>query len=504
MRNSENNVFVSILSVTRKICGFFVLSVLSSQCFSQSSVKDDKVSNFQYLKKFNSVFDFVQQNYVDEVDPKVLYEGAMKGLMNSLNDPYTSYLDSDTIRDLSDTTTGNFGGVGLTITKPAESTPQKPAYVEVSSPVEDSPGANAGILSGDYIVEIDGKPTASMTMQQVLDNLRGEVGTPVTVKILRGKTMTFEVNLVRALIEVPTVKFGFIEETGYLRIIQFTPDTPARVQEALDAFREKNVKNMIIDLRDDPGGLITSVVEVADKFIDEGPIVTTKSRLAFENSTFSASPEKTVVRNLPIVVLINRGSASASEILSGALKDNHLAYLVGQRSYGKGSVQQIISLGAQEEIKITMARYYTPSDTNIDKIGIPPDLEILYPDLTEEEQKAYAELVKENTVENYVDEHPGMTEADIASYATELMKTCAINELLLRRIIRIKVWRTQPNHLYDLDYDIQLKGALDVLNNNPDFKKLLDSTKTLKELQLEAEQKEKDEKSKAESGALAD
>ncbi len=502
MRNSENNVFVSILSVTRKICGFFVLSVLSSQCFSQSSVKDDKVSNFQYLKKFNSVFDFVQQNYVDEVDPKVLYEGAMKGLMNSLNDPYTSYLDSDTIRDLSDTTTGNFGGVGLTITKPAESTPQKPAYVEVSSPVEDSPGANAGILSGDYIVEIDGKPTASMTMQQVLDNLRGEVGTPVTVKILRGKTMTFEVNLVRALIEVPTVKFGFIEETGYLRIIQFTPDTPARVQEALDAFREKNVKNMIIDLRDDPGGLITSVVEVADKFIDEGPIVTTKSRLAFENSTFSASPEKTVVRNLPIVVLINRGSASASEILSGALKDNHLAYLVGQRSYGKGSVQQIISLGAQEEIKITMARYYTPSDTNIDKIGIPPDLEILYPDLTEEEQKAYAELVKENTVENYVDEHPGMTEADIASYAKELMKTCAINELLLRRIIRIKVWRTQPNHLYDLDYDIQLKGALDVLNNNPDFKKLLDSTKTLKELQLEAEQKEKDEKTKTESGYL--
>ncbi|MCR5401136.1 MAG: S41 family peptidase [Treponema sp.] len=498
MRNSENKVFTGILSATRKICGFFVLSVLSSQCFSQSSVNDDKVSNFQYLKKFNSVFDFVQQNYVDEVDPKVLYEGAMKGLMNSLNDPYTSYLDSDTIRDLSDTTTGNFGGVGLTITKPAESTPQKPAYVEVSSPVEDSPGANAGIISGDYIVEIDGKPTAPMTMQQVLDNLRGEVGTPVTVKILRGKTLVFEVNLVRALIEVPTVKYGFIEDTGYLRIIQFTPDTPVRVQEALDAFKEKNVSNMIIDLRDNPGGLITSVVEVADKFIDEGPIVTTKSRLSFENSTFSAKEEKTRVRDLPIVVLINRGSASASEILSGALKDNHLAYLVGQRSYGKGSVQQIISLGAQEEIKITMARYYTPSDTNIDKIGIPPDLEILYPEMTEEEQKAYAELVKDNTVELYVDEHPGMTEDDIALYAKELMEKYAINELLLRRIIRIKVWRTQPNHLYDLDYDIQLKGALDVLKNNGDFRKLLDSTKTLKELQLEAEAKEKAEKEKAE------
>lgn len=490
MQNSENNVLFGILSTARKILTFFMLSIISSQCFSQSSVSDDKVSNFQYLKKFNSVFDFVQQNYVDEVDPKVLYEGAMKGLMNSLNDPYTSYLDSDTIRDLSDTTTGNFGGVGLTITKPAESTPTKPAYVEVSSPVEDSPGANAGILSGDFIVEIDEKPTAPMTMQQVLDNLRGTVGTSVKVKILRGKNMTFEVVLVRALIEVPTVKYGFIEDTGYLRIIQFTPDTPARVQEALDAFAKENVSNMIIDLRDDPGGLITSVVEVADKFIDEGPIVTTKSRLRFENSVFSASPEKTVVKNIPIVVLINRGSASASEILSGALKDNHLAYLVGQRSYGKGSVQQIISLGPNEEIKITMARYYTPSDTNIDKIGIPPDLEILYPTLTEDEEKAYAELMKEDVIESYVDEHPGMTEDDISAYAKELSGKVALNERLLRRIIRIKVWRTQPNHLYDLDYDVQLNGALEVLRTNPDFKKLLNSTKTLKELQLEAEAKE--------------
>lgn len=496
MQYSDNSLFKNVLKTTRKVTAFFVLSVLASQCFSQSSVNDDKVSSFQYLKKFNSVFDFVQKNYVDEVDPKVLYEGAMKGMMNALNDPYTSYLDTDTMRDLSDTTTGNFGGVGLTISKPFESTPTKPAYVEVSSPVEDSPGAKAGILSGDYIIEIDGKPTPEMTMQTVLDNLRGTIGTPVTVKILRGKSMIFEVTLVRALIEVPTVKFGMIGKTAYLRIIQFTPDTPTRVQEALDSFEESGYDNMIIDLRDNPGGLITSVVDICDKFIDEGPIVTTKSRLSYENSTFEASKDRTVVKNKPIVVLINRGSASASEILSGALKDNHLAYLVGQRTYGKGSVQQVIPLGQNEEIKMTMARYYTPSDTNIDKVGIPPDQEVLYPDLTEDEQKAYADLVKETVIDDYVDEHPDMTETDIAEYASTLKKTYNLNERLLRRIIRIKVWRTQPSHLYDLDYDIQLNAALDVLKQNPDFKALVKNTKTLKELQLEAEETKTENDSK--------
>ena len=487
MHYSDSNLLRNVLRTTRKTFLLFILSILASQCFSKSSAGEDKASNFQYLKKFNSVFDFVQQRYVDEIDPKILYEGAMKGLLNAFNDPYTSYLDSDTIRDLSDTTNGNFGGVGLTISKPVESTPTKPAYVEVSSPVEDSPGAKAGIISGDYIVEIDGKPTPEMTMQKVLDHLRGEIGTPVTVKILRGKSMSFEVTLVRALIEVPTVKFGMIDQTGYLRIIQFTPDTPSRVQEALDSFAKNGYKNMIIDLRDNPGGLISSVVEICDKFIDEGTIVTTKSRISYDNSSFSASKGKTVVRNIPIVVLINRGSASASEILSGALKDHHLAYLVGQRTYGKGSVQQVVPIGGDEEIKITVARYYTPSDTNIDKIGIPPDFEILYPELTEDQQKAYSDMMKDEAIEKYIENHPNMTINEIFSYAAQLKRTYNLNEKLLRRLVRIKAWRTRPSPLYDLDYDIQLTGALNILKENKDFKKLVASTKTLKELQIEAE-----------------
>ena len=218
-----------IVKKANSILSIFLLSIFASQCFAQSSVNADKKSNFQYLKKLNSVFDFVQQNYVDEVDPKILYEGAMKGLMESLNDPYTSYLDESIQRDLSDTTAGHFGGVGLMISKAFESKPDKPAYVEVSSAMEDTPGARAGIQAGDFIVEIDGDPTDVMTMQDVLAHLRGKVGTPVTVTILRGKTLRFKVDLVRALIEVPTCKYAMIGKTGYVRLIQFTPETAPRL-----------------------------------------------------------------------------------------------------------------------------------------------------------------------------------------------------------------------------------------------------------------------------------
>lgn len=477
------------MKIIRKSFAVIAL-LLASQCFAQSSSNtENKLSSFQYVKKLNSVFDFVLQNYVDELDPKILYEGALKGMMDSIGDPYTLYLDSEYMRDLNDTTSGNFGGVGLSISKPTENTADKPAYVEVASPIDDTPGAKAGIQSGDKIAAINGEPTAPLTMNEVLLKLRGEVGTPVTVTILRGANMKFDVTLIRALIEVPTVKYGMIEGTkiGYARLIQFTPDTPIRFQDAIDSFEKAGYTSLIIDLRDNPGGLITSVYELANKFIDEGPIVSTKSRLAFENQQFTASKEKTTVsKDIPIVVLINKGSASASEILSGALKDYHLAYLVGERTYGKGSVQQVIPLGEDEAIKMTIARYYTPSDTNIDKIGIPPDLEIKYPPLTEAEEKAYSALLESNKIDKLIEENPKMTEEQIRENAEILKKEFNLDSRLLRRLIRMQIWKFETGHIYDLDYDIQLTAALDILKTK-DFKMLVSSTKTLKELQQEAE-----------------
>lgn len=465
----------------------------ASYCFAQVKAQNDsKASSFQYMRKINSVFDFVQQNYVDEIDPVVLYEGALKGMFEALGDPYSVYLDSDYMRDLTDTTEGSFGGVGLTISKPVESTPEKPAYVEVASPLEDSPGAKAGIRAGDLIVAVEGRPTSELTMNEVLGLLRGEVGTPVTITILRGTNMRFDVRLVRALIEVPTAKYGMIEGTkiGYVRLIEFTPETPIRFQDALDSFEENGYKSLIIDLRDNPGGLINSVVDVADKFIDKGVIVSTKSRIAIENMEFKASKDKTTARkNIPIVVLINKGSASASEILSGALKDYKMAYLVGENTYGKGSVQQVRQLSDTDGFKLTMARYYTPSDVNIDKIGIPPDLEITNMEsLTKEQEENYVKLVEDRVIEKLVEDNPEMTEKQIAENAKVISNDTKIDARIIRKIIRNQVTK-YSTPLYDLDYDLQLNEAIKIVSN-PDFNTLLKKTKTLKQLQQEKEDKE--------------
>lgn len=475
-----------------------IIPVGYAQTPSNTTV-DKKLQSRQYLELLNSVFNFVQENYVDEVDPHILYEGAMKGMLDSLKDPYTAYMDLSHMRDLNDTTSGNFGGVGLHISKPAESTQEKPAFVEVASPIEDTPGAKAGIQAGDLIVSIDDVYTPDISMEEVLKILRGKVGTPVDLIIRRGKNIEFPVHLVRALIEIPTVKYGIINNAdrtiGYLRIIEFTPQTAQRVQEALDSFSVASYDSLLIDLRNNPGGLITSVVDVADKFIDTGAIVSTKSRLFAENITYTAKEKNTTVpHNIPIVVLINKGSASASEILSGALKDYHLAYLVGETTYGKGSVQRVVNLPGDDGIKFTMARYYTPSDSNIDKTGIPPDLVVEFPVLSEKEEKTYTDLMNTTVIKDYVAKHTSMTKNDIASFAQTLAKTYPLELRLLRRLISMEVNRTKPTELYDLDFDVQLRAALDVFSDK-DFQKLVRSTKTIKELQVIAENaKEEEEK----------
>lgn len=495
--NLKNISKKALYSVTLISALFVAPSCVAQEKDYSKNADESRLTTFQYEKKLNQVFEFVQKNYVDELDPLILYEGALKGMLDAIGDPYTVYLDSDYMRDLSDTTEGSFGGVGLTISKPVESTADKPAYVLVSTPVEDGPGAKAGIKSGDYIVAIEGDPTPEMTMNEVLSKLRGQIGTSVTISILRGKNIRFDVTLVRALIEVPTAKFGMIENSsiGYVRLIEFTPETPNRLQDALNLFEKNNYTGLIIDLRDNPGGLITSVVNTADKFIDEGVIVSTKSRLPYENQEYKASERKTTVKkDIPIIVLINKGSASASEILSGALKDYHLAYLIGERTYGKGSVQQVIPLSNTDGFKLTMARYYTPSDVNIDKIGIPPDLEIKnFPDLTKEQEEKYVELIKSKVIEEQYMQNPNMTKNEISVRAYKLAGEYGIDSRIIRKLLRNEVERTQDTPLYDLDYDLQLNEAIKILKNGS-FNSLIKGAKTLKELQDAVELEEKTDK----------
>lgn len=497
------SVFLSFLILTSCPLGAQAQKEQNTQNLSAS---EKLLRSRQYQQMIQSVFAFVEQNYVDEVDALKLYEGAMKGIMDAMGDPYTVYLDPSMMRSMNDTTMGNFGGVGLSISKPAVSTPEKPAYVEVASPIEDTPGWKAGILAGDLIISIDGTSTADITMDEVLSMLRGQVNKPVDLVIRRGKNMEFPVTLKRAIIEVPTVKYAMIgNDIGYLRIIEFTPQTPERVQQALDSFAKANYKSLIIDLRNNPGGLITSVADVADKFIDSGVIVSTKSRISSENMTFSAHEKKTTFpKGMPIVVLINKGSASASEILAGALKDYHLAYLVGENSYGKGSVQQVIPLQLHDDgIKLTMARYYTPSDSNIDKVGIPPDREIVVKDFTEEESPIYLELMQSTVIADYVEKHPNMSAKEVASYAEVLKKDFNLDLRVLRKMINMEIYRTKTQPIYDLDYDVQLQATIDILRNES-FTNLMKKTKTIKELQAEAKVKAEKEAKEAEAKAKLD
>jgi carboxyl-terminal processing protease len=439
----------------------------------------------RYTSIIQNVFDFIQRHYVEEVDPKVIFEGAMNGMFNALGDPYSTFLPESEMTDLNDTTQGSFGGVGLYISKPVGERPDgKPSYVEVASPIEDTPGWRAGINPGDLIIDINGESTDKLTMDEVLARLRGMPGVEVKLLIRRGEKLEFPVTLTRAVIEVPTAKHAMIGDTGYLKLLTFTPMTADRAQAAINEFKSKNYRSLILDLRNNYGGLLNSAVDICSLFLDGGLVVSTKSRIPGENHEFNTRRSMQVTSDIPVVVLINKGSASASEIVAGALKDRGRAYLVGEKSYGKGSVQQVYPID-MAGFKITTARYYTPSGVNIDKIGIPPDREVQFPEFTEADAGKLADLIKANKIPAFVKDNPNASAAQTDAFAKTLEQEYQLEVSLLKRLIRNEQNRTVIAPVYDLEYDVQLQEALNILKNG-NYPSLMRTTKTLKALQEEA------------------
>jgi carboxyl-terminal processing protease len=360
--------------------------------------------------------------------------------------------------------------------------------VEVASPIEDTPGWRAGIKPGDLIIEINGEPTDVLTMDDVLARLKGPAGVEVKLLVRRGKSLEFPVSVTRAVIEVPTVKQAMIGDIGYVRLISFSAMTVDRTREALEKFREQGYRSLIIDLRNNYGGLLQAAVGVSDLFLSGGVVVSVKSRIPSENSVFNARRNTLVAPEIPIVVLINRGSASASEIVAGALKDRGRAYLVGEKSFGKGSVQQVYPLD-KTGFKITTARYYTPSDVNIDKIGIPPDREVLFPEFTEADSEKLSELITANSIPGFVEQNPEATAAQVDQFARSLNGKYGLDLSLLKRLIRDEQNRTLIAPVYDLEYDVQLQEAVNILRGDS-YHALMRTTKTLKDLQNEAAEEE--------------
>jgi carboxyl-terminal processing protease len=442
--------------------------------------------NRRYHSIMQNVFDFIQNHYVEEVDPQTLFQGAMNGMFGALEDPYSSFLTESDMKDMNDTTQGTFGGVGLNILKATSPRPDgKPMWVEVSSPIEDTPGWRAGINPGDFITEINGIPTETISMDEVLAILRGTPGESVKLMIRRGEKMEFPVTLTRAIIEIPTAKYAMIGDTGYLKLITFTPMTANRARDAINEFKAKKYKSLILDLRNNYGGLLNSAVDVSSLFLEGGLVVRTRSRILSENRDFNAKRASLVAADIPVIVLINRGSASASEIVAGALKDRGRAYLVGENSFGKGSVQQVYPM---ETIgfKITTAHYYTPSDVNINKIGIPPDREVKFTEYTEEDAVKMNELINANKIPEFAGLHPQANAAQVDAFAKTLEQEFHLDVALLKRLIRNELNRTSLAPVYDLEYDVQLQEAVDILRSGA-YPKLMQNYKTLKALQEEAE-----------------
>lgn len=466
---------------------FFFLSVvfLPESIAAQSEYEADYTKT-AHMKAIKYVYDFLQAYYVDPVSADLLYKGALEGMLNAIGDPYTTYISSDTVmgRDLQDTQSGSFGGIGVTITKKAVSTPELPAYVEVTSPIDGTPGWKAGLQSGDYITEIDGTRTDGITQDEVLNKLRGRPGTEVTLKILRGKKMEFSVKIKRAIIEVPTVKYEMLhDEIGYVKLITFNPNSSPRLQQAILDLQKKGAKKIVFDLRNNPGGLISAAIDVASIFLHKGFVVSTKSRIPSHNVVYDVKENVTKLPlDVPLVVLINQGSASASEIVAGALKDYKRAYLVGNTTYGKGVVQQIVPLSRDDSFKFTVSRYYSPSDANIDKLGIPPDLKIESEKFSEDEEKEAVQLLESNDIGKFTHSKKQLSKDEMEAFAKELAKKYKIREKFLHLMIRNEYARNHVMPIVDLEYDEVLKKAYELLKNE-NVLEMCKHTKTTFELQ---------------------
>jgi len=460
----ERAVWASLTGVLLVIALVFTIT---PSVLAQNYSETDRV-----VDVFESVLRFIEQNYVEEVELDVLLEGALQGMFESLDDPYSTYLDAEDMRGLTDTTSGQFGGVGMYISKQrTDNGDENSGFVEIVAPIEDTPAFRAGIRAGDLIVALkdasdeEFESTEGLSIDEVVNRLRGTPGTEVTIRVRRGSRAVFPVTLERAVIEVPTVKYAMIPgDIGFLRIIQFTPRTAERIEAAIESFESAGYQSMIIDLRSNPGGLLTGVVDVADLFFERGTIVGTSGRMPQENERFTATDGSIVADDIPVVVLIDQGSASAAEILAGTLQDRNRAYLIGETTYGKGSVQQVRRL-AEGGFRLTMSRYYLPSGRYIDEVGVEPDKVVTPPELSDEDADDYAELIESERIIDFVRANPNPSEADVDQYVDTLQEEgFDVPDRWIELTIRNEVNRQNNVQIvYDLEFDEILQEAIRLL-----------------------------------------
>ena len=399
MNNQKSKFWAHLFLVILLSLAFFLgFSLRHSFTVSAAPSDDDEI--YKQLRLFSQVLDLVERSYVKEVDAKDLIYGAIQGMLSNL-DPHSSFLKPDDYKELQIETKGSFTGIGIEITI-------RDGVLTVVAPIEGTPAWKAGLKSGDKIIKINGKLTKGMSLIEAVKLLRGPKGTKVTISIMRkGWTELKDITLVRDVIPIKSVRFYTIEPGyGYIRITNFQEKTPQELVKALEKLEKENnpMKGLIIDLRNNPGGLLDAAVRVADEFIDHGLIVYTEGRLKQQNLRFEATPNRRK-HPYPVAVLVNEGSASASEIVAGALQDHKRAVIVGTRTFGKGSVQTIIPLPDGSAVRLTTAQYFTPSGRSIQAKGIEPDVVVplLDPECLKKAEERRA--IREKDLRGHLENH---------------------------------------------------------------------------------------------------
>ncbi|MDD1626861.1 MAG: S41 family peptidase [Methylococcaceae bacterium] len=354
-----------------------MLGVFMGTCVSVFAEKsngevatDSEALPYEDLRTFTEIFGRIKRDYVEPVSDKKLLEDAVRGMLSGL-DPHSAYLVAEEYQELKEGTTGQFGGLGIEVT-------MENGFIKVVSPIDDTPAQKAGIKTGDLIIKLDDKPVKGMSLTDAVKMMRGEPGSKIVLTIVReGAEAPLKLTLARDIIKVKSVKSRLLEKDyGYVRISSFQSGTGDALKEALAALKKENggnLKGLVLDLRNNPGGVLNAAVEVSDAFIKSGLIVYTEGRIENSEMRFNAAPDD-LIDGAPIVVLINGGSASASEIVAGALQDQKRAVIMGEKSFGKGSVQTILPTSNGAAVKLTTARYYTPSGRSIQAEGIEPDI----------------------------------------------------------------------------------------------------------------------------------
>ncbi|MDX8381580.1 MAG: S41 family peptidase [Ghiorsea sp.] len=404
-----------------------------------SITQANAATDYQELKKFSDVMNAVRKYYVEEKSDEDLFEGALKGMLSNL-DPHSTYMDKDSFGKMMEDTSGEFGGLGIEVNK-AE------GGIKVVSPIEDTPAERAGLASGDLIVRIDDVLAGDLSITEAVKMMRGKPGTSIDLTIFReSEARTFTVTIKRAIVEVASVKTDVLSPGyAYLRVTQFQEHSSQQLSEKLDALRKASdgkIYGAVLDLRNNPGGLLDQAIAISDLFLDSGDIVSTKSRVG--RNTNAVAEKGDGLQGAPLIVLINGGSASASEIVAGALQDNNRAILMGTRSFGKGSVQRIIPLSDGSAFKLTTALYYTPSGRSIQATGIDPDVEVKAVRIkVEDEAKDRPERITEASMKGHLANGNGKTKTKKEEEAIPGQPSA----LMIKRLTR----------------DVQLQRALDLL-----------------------------------------